>query len=114
MGCIKQEGLKTSRRGGDGKDFNPFEAMQPRLPAKTPKDRRNGAYVKQNDLAPRGVYRPDYNILTPHMRSPEYVQMSTAAAITLGVTGGRMPQPAADLPRGLPGELRILRPGAPP
>jgi biotin synthase len=90
MGCIKQEGLKTSRRGGDGKDINPFEAMQPRLPAKTPKDRRNGAYVKQNDLAPRGVYRPDYNILTPHMRSPEYVQMSTAAAITLGVTDGRM------------------------
>ena len=46
--------------------------------------------MKQNDLAPRGVYRPDYNILTPHMRSPEYVQMSTAAAITLGVTDGRM------------------------
>ena len=28
--------------------------------------------------------RPNYNILTPNMRSPEYVQMSTAAAITLG------------------------------
>ena len=33
---------------------------------------------------------PNNNILTPHMRSPEYVQMSTAAAITLGVMPGKM------------------------
>jgi lipoyl synthase len=37
-----------------------------------------------------GVYRPNYNVLTPHMRSPEYVQMSTAAALTLGIMSGRM------------------------
>lgn len=35
-------------------------------------------------------YRPDYRIKTPEMRSPEYVQMSTAAAITLGLIPGRM------------------------
>ncbi|MHB0984867.1 MAG: radical SAM protein [Sulfuricella sp.] len=35
-------------------------------------------------------YLPDYRIKTPAMRSPEYVQMSTAAAITLGLVPGRM------------------------
>jgi biotin synthase-related radical SAM superfamily protein len=35
-------------------------------------------------------YRPDYHVKTPQMRSPEYVQMSTAAAITLGLIPGRM------------------------
>ena len=33
---------------------------------------------------------PDHRIKTPAMRSPEYVQMSTAAAITLGLVPGRM------------------------
>ena len=51
---------------------------------------RNGARVKAADVPPQGVYQPNYNILTPNMRSPEYVQMSTAAAITLGIMGGRM------------------------
>ena len=71
-------------------DHNPFERMQPRAPAATPKALRNGARVKENNVAPEGVYLPNYNILTPHMRSPEYVQMSTAAAITLGIMKGRM------------------------
>ena len=35
-------------------------------------------------------YRPDYHVKTPDMRSPEYVQMSTAAAITLGLVPGSM------------------------
>jgi biotin synthase len=64
--------------------------MQPRAPAATPREMKNGARVKVNNVAPQGVYLPNYNILTPHMRSPEYVQMSTAAAITLGVMNGRM------------------------
>jgi len=64
--------------------------MAPRAPGQTPKALRNGARVKAGNVEPQGVYRPDYTILTPHMRSPEYVQMSTAAAITLGVTAGRM------------------------
>jgi biotin synthase len=64
--------------------------MQPRTPEPIPKEARNGARVKLHDVTPQGVYLPDYNRLTPNMRSPEYVQMSTAAAITLGITGGRM------------------------
>ena len=90
MSCIKHTGAPAAETGRDAPDFNSFEVMAPRLPLRTPKERRNGAPVRNRDLAPQGVYRPDYNILTPHMRSPEYVQMSTAAAITLGVTSGRM------------------------
>jgi biotin synthase len=40
--------------------------------------------------APVTFYRPDYYVKTPQMRSPEYVQLSTAAAITLGLIPGRM------------------------
>jgi biotin synthase-related radical SAM superfamily protein len=90
MGCIKNENATTAAKGRNGLDFNPYDVMEPRVPGRTPKDKRNGAPVKSSNVAPQGVYRPDYNILTPHMRSPEYVQMSTAAAITLGVTAGRM------------------------
>lgn len=39
---------------------------------------------------PVRFYRPDYHVRTPEMRSPEYVQMSTAAAITLGLVAGKM------------------------
>jgi biotin synthase len=60
------------------------------MPALAPKEARNGARVIANNVAPSGVYRPNYNILTPSMRSPDYVQMSTAAAITLGIMQGRM------------------------
>ncbi|MDX9768640.1 MAG: radical SAM protein [Ectothiorhodospiraceae bacterium] len=41
-------------------------------------------------LTPVHFYRPDYRVRTPDMRSPEYVQMSTAAAITLGLVAGQM------------------------
>ena len=64
--------------------------MQPRAPGVIPIELKNGARVKANDVAPQGVYRPNYNILTPNMRSPDYVQMSTAAALTLGIMSGRM------------------------
>ena len=54
-------------------------------------ERRNGAPVKGGHaLAPMGVYLPSARRLTPAMRSPDYVQMSTAAAITLGVMPGEM------------------------
>lgn len=43
-----------------------------------------------NTPQPVTFYRPDYNIKTPEMRSPEYIQMSTAAAITLGLVPGVM------------------------
>jgi len=65
-------------------------AMTPRAPGVIPIEARNGARVKSADLPPQGVYRPNYNIMTPNMRSPGYVQMSTAAALTLGIMDGRM------------------------
>ena len=43
-----------------------------------------------DNAQPIRFYRPDYHIKTPEMRSPEYVQMSTAAAITLGLIPGKM------------------------
>lgn len=43
-----------------------------------------------HEAQPVNFYRPNYHIKTPAMRSPEYVQMSTAAAITLGLVPGRM------------------------
>ena len=64
--------------------------MEPRAPLKTPADRKNGKHVKANDIPPQGVYLPNNNIMAPHMVSPEYVQLSNAAAITLGIMGGRM------------------------
>ncbi len=39
---------------------------------------------------PVRFYRPNYYVKTPQMRSPEYVQLSTAAAITLGLVPGKM------------------------
>ncbi len=90
MTCLKPETAAPGETGAGGGDVNLASAMQPRLPSEAPKTSRNGARVKTNDVAPQGVYKPNYNILTPHMRSPEYVQMSTAAAITLGIMGGKM------------------------
>jgi len=88
MSCIEH---KTTPAGQSGeRDFNAFETMAPRAPARTPADRRNGRHVKANDLPPEGVYLPNNNYLAPHMKSPDYVQLSTAAAITLGIMGGRM------------------------
>ena len=89
MSCIEQKkGPAAGAR--DETDFNPFDAMVPRRPERTPADRKNGKHVKANAIAPRGVYLPNDNFLAPHMKSPEYVQLSTAAAITLGIMSGRM------------------------
>ncbi len=89
MSCYRPETTEGTQSSAT-LDFNPGTLMQPRLPLEAPKGLRNGARVKGNDVVPQGVYQPNYNILTPHMRSPAYVQMSTAAAITLGITQGRM------------------------
>lgn len=43
-----------------------------------------------SDAQPIQFYRPDYRVQTPTMRSPDYVQLSTAAAITLGLIPGKM------------------------
>ena len=90
MSCYRPEPASVANTAQAEQDYNPLALMQPRAPAATPREMKNGARVKSNNVAPQGVYLPNYNILTPHMRSPEYVQMSTAAAITLGVMTGRM------------------------
>ena len=88
MSCLKHNGEGQPAHGTG--DFNAYEVMQPRMPERTPPERRNGARVKSADVAPAGVYLPNNNVLTPHMRSPQYVQLSTAAAMTLGIMPGRM------------------------
>lgn len=75
---------------GKPRDFNDAGTMRPRAPDAVPAEARNGARVKAADRPPEGVYLPNHNYLAPHMRSPGYVQMSTAAAITLGVMKGLM------------------------
>jgi biotin synthase len=90
MSCHRSDNNALLAQPDDTRDHNPFDLMQPRAPAAIPKELRNGARVKLNAVAPDGVYRPNYNVLTPTMRSPDYVQMSTAAAITLGIMPGRM------------------------
>jgi biotin synthase-related radical SAM superfamily protein len=90
MSCIKNTSGTTTEGTADGLGFNAFTAMQPRPPVKTPTERRNGRRVKDADVPPEGVYLPNNNVLAPHMRSPEYVQMSTAAAMTLGLMPGKM------------------------
>lgn len=90
MSCLKLTETASNAAASHGADFNPFEAMQPRAPSPTPTELRNGARVKRDDVAPQGVYLPNNNVLTPHMRSPDYVQLSTAAAMTLGIMPGRM------------------------
>ena len=90
MTCLKPENAMPGARGADGSDFNPYALMEPRAPGRIPADMKNGKPVKDANLTPAGLYRPDYRIMTPHMRSPDYVQLSTAAAITLGLVEGRM------------------------
>ena len=90
MTCMKPENAQPGATGKDGMDFNPFEIMQPRAPVIPPKELKNGGRVKANSVPPTGVYLPNNNIQTPWMTSPEYVQISTAAAITLGIMSGNM------------------------
>ncbi len=40
--------------------------------------------------SPISLYRPNLHTPTPTLRSPDYVQMSTAAAISLGLVAGQM------------------------
>jgi len=90
MTCLKPENASPADTGPHGLDFNPFDVMEPRTPAMPPKEARNGGRVKAADVRPEGLYLPNNNIQTPNMVSPEYVQLSTAAAITLGIMPGNM------------------------
>ena len=90
MTCLKPENTGPADSGPNGLDFNPFDVMEPRTPTMPPKEARNGGRVKAADARPEGLYLPNNNIQTPNMTSPEYVQLSTAAAITLGIMPGMM------------------------
>ena len=88
MSCVKPEGVEPGAVDANEPDFNAAALMQPRAPDVIPVDLKNGGRVKSNAVAPDGVYLPNNNIQTPTMTSPEYVQISTAAAITLGLMPG--------------------------
>ena len=90
MSCLNQGAEPSTQSAPDSGSFNAFANMEPRAPSATPVEARNGKRVREAAVPPQGVYLPNNNVLTPEMRSPEYVQMSTAAAITLGVMGGKM------------------------
>lgn len=90
MSCLKKEIALPSAIGANGLDFNALDSMQPRRPGATPAVAKNGGRVKSANVPPEGVYLPNNNRMAPHMRSPEYVQISTAAAITLGLMPGKM------------------------
>ena len=90
MSCLKPSVTPPGGLPGPDPSWNAFAAMEPRLPERTPAESRNGRRVKDAAVPPRGVYLPNDNVLTPEMRSPGYVQMSNAAAITLGIMPGRM------------------------
>jgi len=90
MSCVKHDAEAATGLPGPDPAFNAYAAMQPRAPVQTPSEARNGRRVKQAAVPPQGVYLPNNNVLTPQMRSPEYVQMSNAAAITLGIMPGKM------------------------
>ena len=90
MTCQKPENAIPGAVGAGGLDFNAYDRMAPRHPGQVPTAMKNGRPVKEANRTPEGFYRPNYNILTPNMRSPDYVQMSTAAAITLGLVEGKM------------------------
>jgi biotin synthase len=91
MGCLEMpRNAVPDFTEGRERAFNDADSMLPRAPGEVPREARNGGRVKSLDAKAEGVYLPNYNILTPNMRSPDYVQMSTAAAITLGVMKGFM------------------------
>jgi biotin synthase len=90
MSCVKQSAETANTAPTGDRAFNAFDDMQPRAPVATPVEARNGRRVKDAAVPPQGVYLPNNNVLTPQMRSPEYVQMSNAAAITLGIMAGKM------------------------
>ncbi len=90
MSCADQKGVALTPQAENIPARNSYEVMEPRPPVETPKELRNGRRVKAEGHAPQGIYRPQEDLITPHMRSPEYVQLSTAAAITLGITPGKM------------------------
>ncbi|MCP4303098.1 MAG: hypothetical protein GY783_21150 [Gammaproteobacteria bacterium] len=56
MSCIEHKTTPSPVNRVADRDHNPFDVMEPRVPVKTPADRKNGKHVKANDIPPQGVY----------------------------------------------------------
>ncbi len=82
-------GAEPAARPGAG-DWNRPEAMRPRASPKVPAARRMGAPVRDAAQTPGALHLPRSTPIAPLMRSPDYVQVSTAAAITLGLAPGSL------------------------
>ncbi len=72
------------------RDASDAPSMVPRVPAPVSAEARNGGRVNGASITPGPIHRPGTMPTAPVMRSPEYVQISTAAAITLGLANGSL------------------------
>ena len=107
--------------GEQRRAFNDAETMQPRAPAATPAEARNGGRVKTQQRAPA-------RRLSAELQCADAAH--ALAGVRADVDGGgdharhhgrqdaplrlhALPQPAAHLSRRLPRQLRLLRPRAP-
>ncbi len=52
MTCLKPEGAIPGANGPDGRDFNPFDIMQPRAPGQVPVTHKNGRPVQATPTSP--------------------------------------------------------------
>ena len=80
MSCVNQNADASTLPGPDGRSFNSFASMEPRVPVATPAEARNGKRVKQAAVPPQGVYLPNNNVLTP---------ADALAGVRADVHGGR-------------------------
>ena len=91
MSCVKQ--VDDGQRAG-GAASRRFQRLRSSCSRARRAPRRSSAATARASRRPisgrPGVYLPNNNTMAPHMRSPEYVQLSTAAAMTLGIMPGRM------------------------
>jgi len=84
MSCVDREGSGPAGLAATG------AAMLPKTPEATPQEARNGGRVRRDGVAPGPLHRPGQSATAPLMSSPEYVQISTAAAMTLGIVPGQL------------------------
>ena len=118
MSCIKQDAQPDHGLPGTDRSFNAFDGMQPRRPAATPAEARNGRRVKESAVPPQGVYLPNNNVLDAadalaRVRADVQCRGDHArhhAGQDAPLRLHALPEPAAHLPGRLPRQLRLLRP----
>lgn len=87
MSCARRQDEGGGDGGGDGTDRTD---MMPRPPQQPSREASNGRRVREAARPAGAVHVPGGQTVAPLMRSPDYVQISTAAAITLGIVPGRL------------------------